>query len=453
MGLLSWLFPTVDDRVNGARARIAKGDFADARLDLLEIDRDDARALLAEAETGLALKNLDAAVSWARAGDDRKVEQHLQMAESFHHGGLEERFREARREMRELRAARDAEDERARVERETRQMKADPLGVTGGASWLQRPVSEGLYDPEREEIEARFALIVEGYPEALRARVPGMGVDFAKAILDLEDGRADRALPALLALSDDEPLVRWERARCCHALGDPGSAARELRAFAERAGGHHDMGRSHSAELLGRVLTEAGDLKSALLVLRHARQTSPAVGGPLYAQLLLAAGELPEAETVLVGLIRQHPKTQPLYGMLARVRLAGDHRLEAMRALEASQEAVCCTPGKCGSQPPDLDVVRLLATLYLEDGLSQPRALELAETAFALVQKPSWDDVYLKALVARATDAPELPDLLARLRGVTPPAHPGHARLARHFAHHLGPSGGPPPGVPQLGTA
>lgn len=434
MGLLSWLFPSIDDRVTGARARIAKGDFAEARLDLLEIDRDDARALLAEAEQGLALKNLDAALSWALAGDDRKVEQHLSMAESFHRGGLEERFREVRREMRQLRAERDAAEERAKQEREIRQMKADPLGLTGGASWLQRPVDEGLYDPEREEVEARLALIVEGYPEALRGAVHKLGADFAKAVLDLEDGRADRALPALLALPDDEPLVRWERARCCHALGDPGSAARELRAFAERAGGHHDMGRAHSAELLGRTLVESGDLKGALVMLRSARQAAPNVGGPLYAQLLLAAGELPEAEHVLVDLIRKHPKTQPLYGLLARVRLAGNHRLEAMRALEASQEAVCCTPGKCGSQPPDLDVVRLLATLYLEDGLNQPRALELAETAFALVQKPTWEDVYLKALVARAEAQPELVDLVGRLRAVTPPAHPGHERLARQFA-------------------
>ncbi len=434
MGLLSWLFPSPEDRVRAARRYLERGDYAEARLEALDVDHDEARAIVAEAEQALARMNLDAALSWARAGDDHRVQTHMELAERFHRGGMEEAFRAARREMREIRKARSEREERARREREARQMAADPLGLTGGASWLQDPVDPGLYDPEREEIEARLALIVDGYPEALRGQVRELGADFAKAVIDLEDGRADRALQALLALPDDAALVRWERARCCHALGDPAAAAREIRAFAERAGGHFDMGRAHSAELLAQVLVEAGQQAEALRVLRAARAADPDRGGMLYPQLLAAAGELAEAEQVLVGLIRQHPRAQPLYALLARVRLAGGHRREAMRALEASQEAVCCTPGKCGSQPPSLDILRTLATLYLEDGIETERALALADQAFALVQRPQWEDVYLRALVARATHSPDAHDFAARVRALTPPDHPGHARVAKHLA-------------------
>jgi hypothetical protein len=91
-----------------------------------------------------------------------------------------------------------------------------------------------------------------------------------------------------------------------------------------------------------------------------------------------------------------------------------------MRALEASLEAVCCTPGKCGSQEPDLDTHRLLATLYLEDGLERERALDLARTAAGLVRQPTWDDAYLQALVAKVTGHPQAESLARRLVDRTP---------------------------------
>lgn len=434
MGLLSWLFPTADDRVAAAKKYVAQKNWAEARLEVLDLDRDDARRILEQAEHELAKLNLDAAVSWARAGDDRRVQVHMEMAENFHKGGLEEEFRAARREMRELRKSRSEQEERAKREKEAKQMAADPLGLTGGASWLQAPVDEGLYDPEREEIEARVALIVEGYPESLRGGVRDLGADFAKAVIDLEEGRADRALQALLALDDANPLVRWERARCCHMLGDPKATAREIKAFAERAGGHHDMGRQHSVELLAQVLTEEGNPKEALRVLRNARATEPDRGGFLFAQLLFMTGELTESETVLTDMIRKHPRTQPLYMLLAQVRLAGGHRVQAMRALEASQEAVCCTPGKCGSQKPDPNILRTLATLYLEDGIETERAYELADQAFSLIQRPQWGDVYLKALVAKAQRAPDAEEFAQRVRTITPADHPAFERVAAHLA-------------------
>ena len=97
-------------------------------------------------------------------------------------------------------------------------------------------------------------------------------------------------------------------------------------------------------------------------------------------------------------------------------------------------EAVCCTPGKCGSQPPNVDILRGLATLYLEDGIETERAVELADQAFAMVKKPQWEDIYLRALVAKATMAPEASDFAARVKQITPSNHPAFERVSQHLA-------------------
>jgi tetratricopeptide (TPR) repeat protein len=443
MGLWSWLFPSREDRIARARTLLATNRPEFARLELLDLvekepeSTDDAKKLLHEAENQLAIRNLDAAIGYASQREDVKAAECLELAESFHHGGLEQRFTDTRRELREIRAHRDEQEERSLAEQRARLLAVDPLGVTGGPSWLDPATPENLFDADREEIEQRVALMVEGYPPSLRGSVTALGPEFAQAVLALDEGRPDEALQVLLALPDDSALVCWERARVAHALGDPVAAARSVQAFAKYAGAHHPMGNTHSGVYLAQLLAEAGDLAGGLRVMRDVVAENPKLpptAGYLFAQLLFANRDLAEAEKVLSSLIRQHPKEPALYTLLARVRVAGGHRMEAMRALEASIEAICCAPGKCGTQKPDLDTHRLLATLYLEDGLDLPRGLELAGTAAGLVAQPTWEDAYLTALVAKARGAPEAPELARRLSSLTPPEHAGQERIARYLA-------------------
>jgi len=429
MGLLSWFFPSPADRVARARKYLDDGRPDEARLEVLDVDHPDASAVLAEAENGLALLNLDAAVNACRAHDDVRAGELLELADRFHTGGHEERFRDARREMRELRAARSAAEVAAKEDQQRRLLSADPLGVTGGPSWLDKTADAAVFGPDREELEARLALAVENYPDDLRASVSDLGATFGQAVLDLDDGRPDLAIQALVALPDDAPLVQWERARAAYAVGDPGAAAKALKRFASLAG-HHAIGQRHTAVFLAQCLAESGDLHQALAVMRSAREDEPKLGGLMFGSLLEATDALEEAEKVLKGVIKDHPRMASAYVTLARVRVKGGYRMEAMQALEAHLSATHCTPGRCGATPPDLDLHRMLATLYLEDGIERDRALELAATAQSLVQKPQWGDLYLAALVAKAQGRPETRQLVDRLVEVTPPGTQAAQRVA-----------------------
>lgn len=433
MGLWSWLFPSADDRVAAARKALQAGRPDQARLELLELDHADAPALMLEAENALALKNLEHAVQLARTGDDVRAAEHLQLAEDFHHGGHEEAFRETRRELREIRGERDAAEERRKAAEKARLLQVDPLGVSGGPSFLDPQVDPEAFDPDREEREQRLALHVEGYPASLRSTAGPLGPEFGQAILDLHEGRAGDALQRLIALPDDAPLVQWERAKAAWGLQDPVGAISALRRFANLAGGHHLVGNEHSGVFLASALATTGDPDGAVRVLREvlAAPKPPPSASFLLAQLLAAKKAYAEADTLLVKLVKEHPKQSEIYTLLARVRVAGGQRIQAMRALEASLEAVCCTPGKCGSQAPDLDTHRLLATLYLEDGIEQERALDLARTAASLARQTTWEDAYLGALVARTLQSPDAPELARRLIAATPTDTPLHDRAAR----------------------
>ena len=421
MKLWSWLFPSDADRLARAADLLEKGRAADARFELLENGAPGADTLLAEAERQLAILNLEEAIVRCRSGDDMGVQNALDTADNFRREGMEAIFQDARRNLRAVRKERREAEAREKEAREAKAMQADPLGLTGGPSWLDEVARPDLYDPERAEIEARLALIVENYPEAIRQTVESLDPSFGAAVLDLEEGRPDRALTVLLMLPEDAPLVRWERARAAHALGDPKAAASEVRAFLELTKTHMPFGRTHSGVYLPQLLAESGDVAQALRVLRSVREDHPGLGAPLFAQLLEATNALEEAERVAMALCKEHPRQPAFYLQLARIRIKAGHREAATVALEASLSNTCCTPGQCGYQPPNLQVIRTLAILYFEDKREPHRARELAKQASDIVQSPNWEDHYLSALAARADLRPEADRWIEQALASAPP--------------------------------
>ena len=115
------------------------------------------------------------------------------------------------------------------------------------------------------------------------------------------------------------------------------------------------------------------------------------------------------------------------------VRVDAGLRVEGMRALEQALEATCCPPGTCGYQPPDPEVKRLLATLYLEDGIESARALELVGE-IPNTAKLTWEDMYLKALVAKHNQEPTAGQIAQSLLAQTPEDHPAFARATQYLA-------------------
>jgi tetratricopeptide (TPR) repeat protein len=428
MGIFSWLFPSPQDRLARARETLERGHAADARLMAMEVDLPEAAAVVEAAERRLALDNLQEVRTWADAGDDGRVEAHLELADRFKKPDLEEAFRDTRRYARERREARTAEERRRREEREARQRASDPLGITGGANLLDGVGPGDVLGPDAEERAQRLALLVESYPKALRDTVAPLGRPFADAVLALDDGRPDLALQGLLSLPDDHPVVVWERARASLALGDAPAAAELVRRFVALVG-HQPMVPVHSAILLAQLLAHTGRLDDALRELAVARQKEPNVGDLVFAELLEAKGQLADAEKVLLAAVRVQPKALPLYGALGRVRLAGGHRFEAMQAFERAMDQCTCGTGKCGSQAPDPGITRALATLYLEDGADVARGLELADVALGFVRQPRWEDAWLATLAGWRRGEPGAHEQFGRLRAALPDGDPRVARV------------------------
>lgn len=433
MGLFSWLFPSAEDRLNKAKAMAAKGRLIDARHEALEAgELAGVAELISDIDRQLTQKNLDAAISWATAGDEERVQIHLDLARQYRQPGMDDAFASARAEIRSIRNAAEAKAKAAARAEAERLMEVSE-GFRSSEDEIEVPLPEGLSEDEADALKARLALLMEGYPESLRSEMLSLGPNFAQAVLDLDDGKFEDALRGLISLPDDVALVQHERARAAQALGDPSAAARSWRRFAEIAGGHLPIANSHSAVLLAQAMAQTGDLKGALHLLVEERKTDPDLASPLYANLLEALGHLKEAEKVLHKLIKQYPGHMDFYYMIARVRLKSDHRDLAVQAMETGLTRNTCAPGTCGYKPPHLATHRLLATLYFEDGKQLERATELAGIARGLVKKPIWDDLYLSALEAKANHRPESADLVTRLREVTPPGTPMEAKISQHF--------------------
>lgn len=434
MGLFSFLRPSPEKRLDKARAHLARGLYADARMDALELgDLPGAAEVVAQAEEALARLNIEAAVSWAEAGEVERIQHHLELADAFRSPATEAALKDAHARIAAIVSERQRDAARAAQEDASRLLDVDPRFKSDHGE-DEIPLPPGVSADEEEALKARLAMLHDAYPEDLRHHMIDLGSDFVQAVLDLEDGQAESALGILVALPDDDPLVLHERARAAQGLGDHQAAARAWRAFAQHAGGHRVIGQHHTGVLLAGALASTGGVKEALAVLEPLRKEDPLVGGGLYPSLLEADDQLPAAEKAWRALLTKFGTQPAIYLGIARVRVKGGHRMAAMQALETSLDQTTCEPGRCGYRPPDLPTYRMLATLYFEDGIEHDRAMELSTTARGLVQQPTWDDLYLAALSARHEGDPKWTDMAAHLVEVTPPTDPRSQKLSAHLA-------------------
>lgn len=434
MGLLSWLIPGPAERLRKATKLLDRGDPGQARLVLEGLEGAQAQALRDRVLDSLVQLNLEAVQASVNARELTAAAENLELAQRFASDRHREGLREARRLMREARAA-------ARL---AAPPKAKAKGHSGCASGscgggadevpLEAPSpgfgADPIWSLPPDHPQVRYALLLEGYPDDLRVRFLALGPEFAQAVLLLEDGEHRLAFDALEPFVAGEPAARLPRARAAIAMGQLPRAASELRAFADTFG-HQRVDNFHTAVLLARALAGEGRLEEALAIVRTERARADDL--ELHANevaMLEGLGRLPEADECGVALLRKAPGDLGVHKLLARIRVRGGERLAAMQVLESGLSRLCKGPGKCGSQPFDVESARILAQLYLEDRVQPKRAEELLGEIAKYAREPAWADGYLAALQARNRGDGDLDALAADLVRGLGDADPRRAMVA-----------------------
>ncbi|MEE2756419.1 MAG: hypothetical protein VYA30_07145 [Myxococcota bacterium] len=264
MGLFSWVFPSTEDKINKARKLFSDGRYAEARLQLLDIDDDGARALLTQTKTELVKLNLDKAVQRARAGDLAQVDSHIALAEQFHDGTLTDLFDETQAKILELGAAGAIDavwDELETFANRRARLGTDPGDFTltaysgsgsirlffGGDRPFNLPSLE--FDPHQVWFKPAWfesctgdddtfnAAINDAYKSVISAGGEIPHNHLRMAIKAQFDERPEQAVLALLESPRADPMIAYELGRAAAALGCYQAAILSFEAAEEAVGG------------------------------------------------------------------------------------------------------------------------------------------------------------------------------------------------------------------------
>ena len=156
------------------------------------------------------------------------------------------------------------------------------------------------------------------------------------------------------------------------------------------------------------------------------------------AQLLFILERDEEADVKTTALLRDSSRDMGLVKLLSRIRKRRGERISAMAVLEDGLNRCCSAPGKCGSQPLDLEAVRMLLALYLEDKLEPSRVKELLRDLEKHRKQPVWDDGYLSALQSRNNGNPDLGRQVRHLAETLKPGDPRIHVLKNAFPSQMG---------------
>ena len=227
------------------------GRFAEARLEVIEVEHDEAKELVAQAEKALVRINLEKAIQRARSGDLEQYERHVALAESFHDGTQDELFQTTQTQFETLQEKHAVElswesldSAAARRER----LGTDPGDFTlsayagSGAIRLffggERPFNlPGLeYEPiarwfvpdwlgdDPDALEEISAGLRSAYPETLHGHVDSISESISQAIAHHIGHRPELAVQHLRTLPIDNPVVAYELGRAACGLGQHDAA-------------------------------------------------------------------------------------------------------------------------------------------------------------------------------------------------------------------------------------
>lgn len=415
MGIFGKLFGTdPESKIAKAERLIGLSEFHEARWILEGLQHPRTDALMAQTMQGLVEANLEEGRARYSAGDRQGAEEHLALAREF--GATNDQLRTARRDGRSSMPI-----------PKPKQPKLDTSPQGDDPIWSLPP----------EDPRLRFALLIERYPDNLRERMLALGAGFAAAVLLTENGNPTGALKALQPFTATDDVARFERAKAAIAADELPAAASELMTFGDTVG-HQVIGASHTAVMLVQTLVRLGRAPEALdiispLVEATTSPTEQIMLASAEAQLLFMVNRIDEADTKTTALLRDSSRDMGLVKLLARIRIRKGNRINAMQIIEDGLNRCCSAPGKCGSQPLDVEAVRMLAILYLEDNLEPKRVQELLSDLRKHRKGTTWDDEYIAALVDRNEGNPSLNDRIRSLKENLGPNDPRHSTLSSSF--------------------
>jgi hypothetical protein len=256
-----------------------------------------------------------------------------------------------------------------------------------------------------------------------------------------DSGDPEGAVKALSPFVEQDDVVRFERARAALSAGSLPAAASDLMQFGDSIG-HQRIGAHHTCVMMVQTLVQLGRAQEALdrIVPEIEKSRTPQdqlMMRSAEAQLLFTLERDEEADTKTATLLRESSRDMGLVKLLSRIRNRRGQRVNAMAVLEDGLNRCCSAPGKCGSQPLDLEAVRLLAGMYLEDRIEPKRTAELLKDLKTHRKQPTWGDSYLDALVARNEGSPSITERVQMLGQGLAPNDPRHARLASAFGQEM----------------
>ena len=377
--------------------------YNDVRLELQGVVSTEASELRSRALVELISLNLQEAKARYNSGDYSGAQEHIQLAQSF--GATDTEVREVRSDGLQLQRERQQEVQQ-------KQAKANAFRAVGDDPIWSLPPS----DPR-----LKYAVHLEGYPIELRERLIGLGQEFAMLVLGIDEGNGRTALQTLSHFTEREPAARYERARAALSIGDLEVACSELMLFGDELG-HCVINNTHTGALLSQLLLQMGKVEHGLSTVETLvkKDNNPSLQ-MVYISLLEHSNRLDEAESRASNMLQEHPRALPVVHRLASIKVLLNKRIEAANLIENALEK-CCTPGKCSSQPLDINLLRTLARIYLEDRVLPERSTEIMTQMQGLIQRQTWEDLYLSTLRARNEADPFLSEKISLLKAQLKPA-------------------------------